>query len=322
MWQELQETWMDTSEPLQAGQHLDVLMSHNLPVAMGHRIELHGHRGARGLLPENTMVGFAGALRIGVDALELDVGVTADAVVVVTHDPRLNPDLTRDRNGNWLSAPTPAIRSLRAAALSDYDVGRIRPGSTYAAEYPDQAPQDGSRIPRLAEVLRIDPVVRFTIELKSWPLHPELTMSGAEMAEAVVDVVKSSGASDRSIVQSFDWRGPRHLRRTRPGVQVSWLTSAATLMAARAWWDGPDPSDFGGSVPRAVAAEGGPMWGPDFRDLTEDSLAEAHALGLKVVPWTVNRPQDMHRLIRWGVDGLITDRPDLARYALAKAEPT
>src|SRR5262252_154890 len=115
---------------------------------MRHRIELHGHRGARGLFPENTMAGFAGALRIGVDALELDVCVTADDVVVVTHDPRLNADITRDRNGAFLSGSTRAIRSLLAAELSVYDVGRIRPGSAYAAEYPDQVPHDGAGIPR------------------------------------------------------------------------------------------------------------------------------------------------------------------------------
>jgi glycerophosphoryl diester phosphodiesterase len=289
---------------------------------MSHKIELHGHRGARGLFPENTMVGFAGALRIGVDALELDVAVTADNVVVVTHDPQLNADLTRDLNGAWLSGATPAIWSLRAAELDVYDVGRIRPGSSYAAEYPDQVPHDGARIPRLAEVLRIDPVVCFAIELKSAPLHSGLTMDGADMAEAVVDVARACSAAGRIIVQSFDWRGPRHLRRSRRELPVSWLTSASTLLAARTWWDGPDPSDYGGSVPRAVAAEGGPIWGPDYRDLTKDSLEEAHGLGLKVVPWTVNRPQDMHRLVRWGVDGLITDRPDLARCVLAKAEPT
>jgi glycerophosphoryl diester phosphodiesterase len=93
-------------------------------------------------------------------------------------------------------------------------------------------------------------------------------------------------------------------------------------MAARTWWDGPDPTDFGGSVPRAVAAEGGATWGPDYRDLTEESLAEAHALGLKVVPWTVNQPEDMRRLIRCGVDGLITDRPDLAQRVLRQAAET
>ena len=288
-------------------------------MAMMRRIDLHGHRGARGLFPENTLVGFAGALAIGVDVLELDVAVTADDVVVVTHDPRLNPDITRTRNGAWLAAPGAAIRSLRAAELADYDVGRIRPDSAYASLHPAQVPHDGATIPTLADVLRIDPLVRFNIELKTFPWHPGLAVDGAAMADAVVAVADAQGAADRIIVQSFDWRGPRRLRRTRPDIDLAWLTSAALLAGARIWWDGPLPADFGGSVARAVAAEGGRTWGPEHDDLTEETLAEAHALGLRVVPWTVNRPEDMRRLIRWGVDGLITDRPDLARAVLAEA---
>jgi glycerophosphoryl diester phosphodiesterase len=284
---------------------------------MTRRIELHGHRGARGLFPENTIAGFTGALAIGVDALELDVGMTADDVVVVTHDPRLNPDITRRNGDAWLSQSGATIRSLRAAELAVYDVGRIRPGCPYAALYPDQVPHDGATIPSLAEVLRIDSAVHFNIELKTFPWIAELAVGGAAMAEAVVSVADPLGVAERIMVQSFDWRGPRHLRRSRPDIRLSWLTSAATLPSARVWWDGPHPSDFGGSVPRAVAAEGGPTWGPDYTDLTEDALDEAHALGLRVVPWTVNRPEDMRRLIRWGVDGLITDRPDLARGVLA-----
>jgi glycerophosphoryl diester phosphodiesterase len=138
-------------------------------------------------------------------------------------------------------------------------------------------------------------------------------MDGAAMADAVVAVAGAQGVADRIIVQSFDWRGPRHLRGARPDIRLSWLTSTAVLAAARQWWDGPHPADFGGSV----ASEGGPNWGPDHVDLSEEAIAEAHDLGLRVVPWTVNQPADMRRLLRWGVDGLITDRPDLARRVLA-----
>jgi glycerophosphoryl diester phosphodiesterase len=304
---------------IQHWRHLDAGASRDHAGAMQRRIDLHGHRGARGLFPENTLAGFAAALAIGVDAIELDVGTTADDVVVVTHDPRLNPDLTRTRDGVWLAGPGPAIRTLRAAELAGYDVGRIRPGSSYAAAYPDQVPYDGAAIPTLAEVLRLDSGVGVNIELKTFPLHPGLAVDGAAMADRVMAVADALGAAERIIVQSFDWRGPRRLHRTRPDVLLSWLTSGAFLAAARTWWDGPHPADFGGSVARAVAAEGGPTWGPDHADLTEESLDEAHALGLRVVPWTVNRPQDMRRLIRWGVDGLITDRPDLARAVLAEA---
>jgi glycerophosphoryl diester phosphodiesterase len=284
---------------------------------MARSIELQGHRGARGLYPENTLPGFAGALAIGVDTLELDVGVTADDVVVVTHDPRLNQDITRTGDGSWIDHAGAPIRTLRAAELAQYDVGRIRPGCAYAALYPDQAPHDGAGIPTLAEVLRINPEVLINIELKSMPWEPGLTLGGAAMADAVVAVADACGAAGRVSVQSFDWRGPRILRRTRPDIRLAWLTRSAILMVARTWWDGPHPTDYGGSVPRAVAAEGGPTWGPDYHDLTEETLAEAHSLGLRVVPWTVNEPADMRRLIRWGVDGLITDRPDGARMVLA-----
>jgi glycerophosphoryl diester phosphodiesterase len=284
---------------------------------MTRSIDLQGHRGARGLFPENTLAGFAEALAIGVDTLELDVAMTADDVVVVTHDPTLNPDITRTADGAWLAHRGPSIRSLTLAELARYDVGRIRPGSPYAALYPDQRPRDGARIPTLAEVLRINPSVRFNIELKTFPWDAGPATDGARMADAVVAVADAGGAADRITVQSFDWRGPRHLRRTRPNIRLAWLTRSAILTEARAWWDGAGPSDYGGSVPRAVAAEGGPTWAPEHHDLTEESLVEAHTLGLLVVPWTVNQPEDMRRLLRWGVDGLISDRPDLARTLFA-----
>lgn len=274
-----------------------------------------GHRGARGLFPENTLGGFTGALALGVDALELDVGMTADGVVVVSHDPALNPDHTRGAGGAWLSGPGPLIRSLTAAELATYDVGRLRPWSVYAASFPRQQPQDGARIPSLAEVLRLD--ARFVIELKTYPDRPNLTVEAATMAEAVVATADAAGAAARITVEGFDWRGPRHLRRLRPDVKLAWLTRAETVRNASAWWGGPHPGDFGGSVPRAVAAEDGPIWGPDHTGLTDALVAEAHALGLLVIPWTVNRPSRMRKLLDWGVDGLVTDRPDLARAVLA-----
>jgi len=114
---------------------------------MRRAIDLQGHRGARGLFPENTLAGFSSALAIGIDSFELDVAVTADGVPVVSHDPALNPDLVRGPDGDWLAAPGPLIRSLRLAELAAYDVGRIRPGSAYASQFPDQTAYDGARIP-------------------------------------------------------------------------------------------------------------------------------------------------------------------------------
>jgi len=110
------------------------------------------------------------------------------------------------------------------------------------------------------------------------------------------------------MVEAFDWRVQRHIRPRRPDVKLAWLTSAETVRDAALWWSGARAS----SVPAAVAAEGGLVWAPDFVTLTEATVQEAHDLGLAILPWTVNRPADMRRLINWGVDGLISDRPDLA----------
>lgn len=278
-----------------------------------------GHRGARGLYPENTLAGFTGALALGVDALEVDVGMTADGVVVVSHDPGLNPNLTRDGSGAWLSGPGPLIRTMQAVELASYDVGRLRPSTAYAAQFPDQSPRDGERIPGLADVLRIYDNVDFVVELKTFPDRPEVAASGPVLAETTVGMADAVGATMRITVEGFDWRGPRHLRQTRPDVRLSWLTRAETLRNAALWWGGPHPADFGGSVPRAVAAEGGPVWAPDYSDLTQDHVDEAHLLGLLVIPWTVNAVHDMAKLIGWGVDGLVTDRPDRARQVLTAA---
>lgn len=250
-------------------------------------MDIQGHRGARGLFPENTIEGFLAAAALGVTAFELDVGMTADGVVVVHHDLALNPDNTRDASGNRLRAPTPLIRSLTFAALQTFDVGH-------------------ARVPTLASVLAALRNARFTVEVKTDPSHPDWTVPPETLADATLAVIDSAGAAPRVILEAFDWRVTRHIRRTRPDIRLAWLTRADT--ASLLWWDTPP----GVSVPASVAAEGGPIWAPDYRDLTLDQVVEAKSLGLSVLPWTVNEPADMQRLAGWGVDGLITDRPDIA----------
>ncbi|MDE2581487.1 MAG: glycerophosphodiester phosphodiesterase [Rhodospirillales bacterium] len=289
---------------------------------MTHRPVLIGHRGARGLFPENTLEGFAAAAALGIDGIELDVALTADGVPVLSHDPALNPALTRGPDGGWIAAPGPLIRTLTAASLAAYDVGRLRPGSALAATFPDQCPIDGARIPHLAAALAAPgdavPEFAFIVELKTMPDHPDWTAPAAALAEAALAAAAAAGALARVTFESFDWRGPRHLRHLRPDLRLAWLTCPQTVAAAALWWDGPRPEDFGGSVPRAVAAEGGAVWAPEHADLSAAEIAEAHALGLAVYAWTVNRPEDMARLIGWGIDGLITDRPDHARRVMAE----
>ncbi len=282
--------------------------------------EIQGHRGARGLFPENTLQGFQAARDLGVAAFELDVGLTRDGVVVVSHDPALNPDITRDSDGRFLSGHGPLILDLGFAELGQYDVGRIRPGTRYADLFPDQVAIDGARIPTLLDVLRMDDRTRFNIELKTDPGCPERSAHPVSLADAVMAVIDQAGAGGRMMIESFDWRGPRHVREIRPDMPTAWLTSPTTEAASALWWGGRDLASHGGSVPRAVAAEGGTVWAPQYLTLTQDRLSEAHGLGLSVLPWTVNQASDIRRLIQWGVDGLITDRPDLALRILGQVD--
>jgi glycerophosphoryl diester phosphodiesterase len=269
------------------------------------KLGIQGHRGARALFPENTLEGFLRSAALGVTAFELDVGLTADGVAVVHHDLALNPDIVRGPSGAWLDAPV-LLRSLTYAELGRYDVGRLRPGSPAALLFPGQAPVDGARVPTLRAVLDALPEARFTVEVKTDPRYPDRTVAPEVLAGAALAVINEAAAARRVTVEAFDWRVPRHVRRVRPDIRLAWLTRAET--AGPLWW-GVEPK---ASVAASVAAEGGPIWAPDHRDLTEGQVRHAHALGLLVLPWTVNRPDDMRRLAHWGADGLISDRPDLA----------
>jgi glycerophosphoryl diester phosphodiesterase len=233
-------------------------------------------------------------------------------VVVVSHDPLLNPDITRDESGTWLPAPGPAIWALSHTALRQYSVGRIRPGSRLASLFPEQVAIDDAGIPTLSEVLLALPDARFTVEVKIDPAHPHRTATPVDLTDGTLAVIDAADAASRVTIESFDWRVQQHVRATRPEIRLAWLTRAETVLNAALWWGGVGMT---GSIAQTVAGQGGPVWAPDHTGLTRPQIEEAHAFGLSVLAWTVNDPADMRRLIGWGVDGLISDRPDLAlRY--------
>lgn len=291
--------------------------------------DLQGHRGARGLAPENTFAGFARALEIGVTTLETDLAITKDGVLVLSHDPVFNPDIARGADGAWLAPPIPPINSLTLVELKRYDVGRINPGSKYALQFPDQQPVDGARIPTLVELFDLarssGKSPRFNIETKLSPDKPREAPDPETFARVVVEAVRAAGLSNRTTIQSFDWRTLIAARQLAPEIATVCLTTPSTLKdrtvnserSPSAWLAGFDPATFAGSVPALAKAAGCGTWSPRFAELTADLVSEAQALGLKVVPWTINAPADMARIIDMKVDGLITDYPDRARDALA-----
>lgn len=287
--------------------------------------DVQGHRGARGLAPENTLPAFARALTIGVTTLELDCGVTRDGVVVVSHNRALDPAITRDRGGAWLS-DSPLIFALDAADLARFDVGRIRPGSDYARRFPTQQGMDGVRIPRLAEVFELakrakNSSVRFNVETKIDPNRPADTVAPEAFARSLIAVARAHGVAARTTIQSFDWRTLKIVQSGAPEMATSYLTvqlpgedTVGAGADASPWTAGMRLSEYG-SLPRMIKAAGGAIWSPYYGNLTPALVDEAHGLGLSVIPWTVNDRADMDRLIGMGVDGIISDFPDRLRDA-------
>ncbi|MEO8565380.1 MAG: glycerophosphodiester phosphodiesterase [Betaproteobacteria bacterium] len=293
--------------------------------------DLEGHRGTRGLAPENTLAAFRRALAIGVSTIETDMAVTKDDVVVISHNPFLSPDLVRDPDGHWLASPVTQIRTLSFAELRRYDIGRTNPTSQYARSFPNQRAADGERFPKLAELFDLAKAsgkpVRFNIETKITPTSGANTPDPATFARLVIAVVREANVVDRVTVQSFDWRTLVETKRITPEIETSCLTidTANDNTVQQAPDGGPSPwhagfalRDHGGSLPKTVKAAGCGTWSMFWRNLTAKDLAAAHALGLKVLPWTVNERGDMRSLIDLGVDGIITDYPDRLREVMAE----
>ena len=287
-----------------------------------HAFDLQAHRGGRGLAPENTLAAFERAMDIGVTTLELDVAVTADGVPVISHDIALNPSHTRDGSGAWLNGTGPLVRSLTLAQLQAYDVGRLNPATDYGKQFATQQPQDGERIPTLAALFALVKArgatdIRFNIETKLDPARPDDTVAPEAMVRAILAEVDKAGMASRVTMQSFDWRSLALAGQLAPQVARAYLTSPRTLKDAR-WTAGVDAAGMAVSTPRFVAfmareSRTPVIWSPAFAELTAADVLDAHAAGLQVVPWTVNRRPDMARLIDMRVDGLITDYPDVLR---------
>ena len=247
------------------------------------RILVHGHRGARAVRPENTMAAFEYAIDAGADAIELDLAVTRDNVVVVSHDPALHPPVCTG------PVPEAVIRQMRLAEVRQWDCGATR-----NPEFPRQRLAPGSRIPTLNEVLDLAPRGRFdfNLEAKIYPDRPELTPSPEEFARLVLQAVRQRGLQDRVIFQSFDFRILHAMKSLDPAIRRAGL------------YNGP-ARDF-----QAIArdADAG-IVAPEKGLVTAARVRTAHEAGLQVVPWTANTPEEWDRLATTGVDAIITDDP-------------
>ena len=257
------------------------------------KILVHGHRGARAMRPENTIPAFEYAIQAGVDVLELDMAVTKDNVLVVSHDPYLHPPVC--------SGPQPkaTIHELTLAQVREWDCGKVtNPG------FPKQTPVPGTHMPTLDEVFDLAPRgnVQFNIETKIFADHPELTPPPDEFAQLVLAMVRKHHLEKRVMLQSFDFRTLHAMKKLAPEI------------ALVALWEGAD-RDF-----VSIAQEAGAtIVSPAYRLVTPEKVRAAHAAGLQVVPWTANTPADWDKLVAAQVDAIISDDPaELIAYLKSK----
>jgi glycerophosphoryl diester phosphodiesterase len=255
----------------------------------GIQLDVQGHRGARGLMPENSIPAFREALRLGVPTLELDLQVTQDRKLVVYHDPRLNRKLCVRDDGRRLS--NVSIETLRYDELANVDCGRI-----VDPRFPEQQTIAGTRIPRLEDVLKLardaDYPVRLSIEMKWTKRKDGLTLD--EFARRLMTLVQQYALQERTIVQSFQVPALRAVK------EIDASIAGAILVR--------QPDDYA----RAVKESRATILSPRYDGLKKSDVERFQRMQIKVIPWTVNKIADMCRLIGWGVDGFITDYPNRA----------
>jgi glycerophosphoryl diester phosphodiesterase len=282
-------------------------------------IRLVGHRGARGVMPENTMEGFKFTLACDVTLLEFDVAITRDGVPVITHNHHLTRSVARDASGAWLRGDEPKLSALTWDELAQYDVGGLDGQSAYGQRFPDQAYLNGVRIPRLRDLcdLVAQPQhkdVQLMLEIKSDPERLQDALARAEIVAAVVADVRSAGLTQRTLMHSFDWNLLAECARQAPEMPTSFLTQLpendADVGEDEATQAGPDISrDTYHTLPGLVSEAGGRLWCPYYLDVTAETVARAQELGLIVAVWTVNEAGEIDQMIDLGVDAIVTDYP-------------
>jgi glycerophosphoryl diester phosphodiesterase len=267
--------------------------------------DVEGHRGARGMYPENSLPAFIFAIDQGVTTLELDVVISADGQVVVSHEPWMNPDICIAPDGSALSKDETQynLYKMTYAEISRYDCG-----SKGNRNFPDQKRVTTNK-PLLRDVIATAERYMkgntgfefdYNIEIKSTEegdgeYHP----SPGEFSELVFDVIDQYLPWERVIIQSFDIRVLQYWHKTYPEVRLALLVenlrSIDTNLGAL------------GFIPE--------IYSPAYQLLNKKNIEELHERGVRVIPWTVNDIDKMLQLKDWGVDGFITDYPNRAREA-------
>ncbi len=269
-------------------------------------VAVHGHRGSRGYYPENTLPAFAHALKVGVNVLELDTGITKDEQVIVSHDPVINPRHCLDKDGKVVTSKV-ILKNITLKEVKEYDCGALK-----NSDFPKQTPVPKTSIPTLSEVFELATKdeslaaskVLFNIETKIEPGNPELYTDPGKFVKLLYAVIKKHGMEKRVIIQSFDFRTLVEIRKLDRRIPISLLLS-----------------DEPGDLAKLVKEYKPNIVSPNFKWVKEKHVNALKKLGVQTIPWTPNRESDWKKLIKMKVDGIITDYPDdLIRFQVPFSE--
>lgn len=302
--------------------------------------DLEAHRGGRDVRPENTLYSYAYAIELGATSIECDMQLTKDGQIVMSHNPILNSDITRDENGNYIENNKYDIRLMTVDELKKFDVGVMDPncGEYYDLHGKTQFTYD-AKIPTLEELMQLiqsygDKNIVLNIETKSYPDPASAGYKNnadpKKFVEVFNNIVKKYDMEDRVVLQSFDWQTLIEMKKLNPNIstsalwqeQPSWGRDSKSLRRYEKkkspWLGGLDIKDYQGNPVKAAHAIGADIISPYYTEISKQDVDEAHSLGMKVVPWTVNNEKDMNMLLDMGVDGIISDKPWLLKQVLEK----
>lgn len=302
--------------------------------------DLEAHRGGRDVRPENTLYSYAYAIELGATSIECDMQLTKDGQIVMSHNPILNSDITRDENSNYIENNKYDIRLMTVDELKKFDVGVMDPncGEYYDLHGKTQFTYD-AKIPTLEELMQLiqsygDKNIVLNIETKSYPDPASAGYKNnadpKKFVEVFNNIVKKYDMEDRVVLQSFDWQTLIEMKKLNPNIstsalwqeQPSWGRDSESLRRYEKkkspWLGGLDIKDYQGNPVKAAHAIGADIISPYYTEISKQDVDEAHSLGMKVVPWTVNNEKDMNMLLDMGVDGIISDKPWLLKQVLEK----
>ncbi|MFI7702704.1 glycerophosphodiester phosphodiesterase family protein [Nonomuraea sp. NPDC049480] len=307
----------------------------------GHGFDLQAHRGGLGLVVESSLAAFANALELGVSTLELDVQITEDGHAVVTHDRRISDRKCQDTAPADPGDPEFPYVGKYVNTLSLRQVRTMDCGSRTLPEFPGQRAVPGAPMATLREVFElVDRYrargVKLNVETKVEAGAPHETAPREQFVQVTLREIRRAGMLRQVTIQSFDWGALMRMRQVEPRLPLVALTNRDFLQTgqpgASPWLGGIDIDDFGGDPLKAVTSFGADAFSPvhgfpqngKVTDpgyvpyVTKDMVGQAHALGLKVIPWTVDDEPTLRKLMDDGVDGIITDYPDRLRAVMAE----